>query len=86
MKNNNIFCGALNAFQYLLTITQTNEKLQTIELICAIVSTVIIGISKLIIAIKNARKDDKITKEEVDEVIDIITDTANKINEEIEKK
>lgn len=64
------------------TATQTNELLQTISLGITIVGGVI---SLIIIPLynwwKNARRDGKISKKEIDEAIEIIDDGLKEINQ-----
>ena len=68
---------------------QTNEVLQTISLVLTIVGTLITIAMALINWWKNAKKDDKIDKEEIQDAIDIIkdgVDSIKDINDEEEKK
>ena len=62
------------------TATQTNEILQTISLIVTIIGAIISMIIVPIISwYQKAKKDGKITKEEIHEGIDIITDGVDKL-------
>lgn len=62
------------------TATQTNEILQTISLIVTIIGAIISMIIVPIISwYQKAKKDGKITKEEIHEGIDIIADGVDKL-------
>lgn len=68
---------------------QTNEVLQTISLVLTIVGTLITIAMALINWWKNAKKDGKIDKEEIQDAIDIIkdgVDSIKDINDEEDKK
>lgn len=70
-----------NAFQYVLTITQTKELFQIISLILSIITTLVIMGTKLYNWYKKAKADGKITKDELGEAVDIISSGINDINE-----
>ena len=72
MKAKDIFQIGGNAVMYALTATQTKEIFEIISLVLSILISLIIFISKLIEWWKKAKADGKITKEEVEEVKDII--------------
>lgn len=66
---------------------QTNEVLQTISLVITIIG----GLMTFIIVplvnwYKNAKKDGKIDKDELQDGINIIVDGSKKVEEEIDKK
>lgn len=64
------------------TATQTNEILQTISLIVTIVGAVIsMIVVPLISWWQKAKKDGKITKEEIQEGIDIISDGLDSLKD-----
>lgn len=70
------------------TATQTNEILQTISLVITIIGAVI---SMIVVPLfswyQKAKKDGKITKEEIQEGIDIISDGVEKLtNKDKEEK
>ena len=75
-----------NAFQYILTITQTKELFQIISLILSIVTTIVIMGGKLYNWYKKASEDGKITKDEVEEGVKIITDGIKDIKDKNEGK
>lgn len=69
------------------TATQTNQILQTISLIITIVGALITYlIIPLIIWYKKAKSDGKITKKEINEGLDKLSNGVNKIKETINKK
>lgn len=64
---------------------QTNELLQRISLILTIVGTLITIIMALVNWWKNAKKDGKITKDEINDAVNIIKDGADSVNEVVNK-
>lgn len=89
MKEDLIVMGSSAIIQTICGITQTNEVFQRIQIIVAIISGVMAGIyygSKFLIKLvkwfKKAKKDGKITVDELDE-LDNIVDTI-KPKEEID--
>lgn len=64
---------------------QTNELLQTISLILTIIGTLITIVMALLSWWNRAKKDGKITKEEIDEGIGIVKDGADKLGEALDK-
>ena len=65
---------------------QTNEILQTISLVLTIVGTLITITMALMNWWRNAKKDGKITKEEIKDGVDIVVDGVNAIKDKIEDK
>ena len=82
MKNELIAGGVGTGLGVIGTATQTNEILQTISLIVTIVGAII---SMIIVPIiswwQKAKKDGKITTEEIHEGIDIISDGVEKLKD-----
>lgn len=58
---------------------QTNELLQTISLILTIIGTLITIVMALISWWNRSKKDGKISKEELDEAVDIVMGGADQI-------
>lgn len=88
MGTNEIFGGGVLAtcLSAIGTTTQTNNTLQTISLIITIIGGIIsMVVLPLLTWYKNAKKDGKITKDEIDEAIDIVQDGTTKIIEETRK-
>ena len=73
MKDNAILIGG-NVFTYILTALQTNEVFQIIELILSIILTLLLIVFRLWKWFKEAKKDGKITSDELDQAIGIIED------------
>lgn len=68
------------------TATQSNEKLQKISLIITVIGALITYIIiPLLTWYKNAKKDGKVTKEELAEGGKIIADGSQKVKEEVDK-
>ena len=65
---------------------QTNEILQTISLVLTIVGTLITITMALMNWWRNAKKDGKITKEEIKDGVDIVVDGVKVIKDKIEDK
>lgn len=87
MKNELIGGSIGTALSAVGTGLQTNDVLQTISLIITIVGGLITFIIVPILTwYKNAKKDGKIDKEEIDEAIDIVVDGSEKIKGEVEEK
>ena len=64
---------------------QTNELLQTISLILTILGTLITIIMALANWWKNAKKDGKITKDEINDAVDIIKDGVDGVKKVVNK-
>lgn len=63
-----------------LTASQTNNLFQTISLVLTIIATLFSIISRIVIWLKKAQADGKITKDELKEGAEIVNDEINKIN------
>ena len=80
MRDELIAGGVGTGLSAIGTATQTNEVLQTISLVVTIIGAVIsMIIVPLISWWQKAKKDGKITKEEIQEGIDIISDGVEKL-------
>lgn len=87
MKNELIGGSIGTALSAVGTGLQTNDVLQTISLCITIIGGLITFIIvPLLTWYKNAKKDGKIDKEEIDEAIDIVVDGSEKIKGEVEEK
>ena len=81
MKNEIIIGSCGTGMSVIGTVIQTNEILQTISLIITIVGALMTYlIVPLYIWFKDAKKDGKITKEEIKEGIEIVKKGKEKIN------
>ena len=74
-----------NGAMYVLSVTQTKEIFEIISLCLSILISIIIIGGKLYRWWKNAKADGKITKDEIDEAIQIIEDGTKQINDIKEK-
>ena len=68
------------------TAIQTNEILQTISIVLTIIGTLITITMAIINWWRNAKKDGKITKEEIKDGVDIVVNGVNAIKDKIEDK
>lgn len=68
------------------TATQTNQVLQTISIVLTIVGTLITIIMALVNWWNNAKKDGKITKDEIKDAVDIIKDGTDSIQDTLKDK
>ena len=75
MKLNDIFSICGNVGTYVLAAIQTNEVLQIISFVLSSITSVIIIFLRLWSWWKEAKKDGKIEKEEIDAAIGIIEDS-----------
>ena len=75
-----------NGLMYILTATQTKKIFEIISLILAILISILIIVAKVINWYKQAKKDGKITSDEIKDGIDIIVDGAQDIKDKIEDK
>ena len=70
-----------NALMYVFTAVQTKEVFEIISLILSILISIVILVSNIINWVKKASADGKIDKEEIDELVDILSETEKeKIN------
>lgn len=65
---------------------QTNELLQTISIILTIIGTLITITMAIVNWWNNAKKDGKITKDEIKDAVDIIKDGAESIQDTLKDK
>ena len=71
-----------NGTQYILTVAQTNEVFQLVELILSVLTTLFILGINIYAWYKKAKKDGKIDEKEIEELKDIV----EKGKEELENK
>lgn len=76
MKMNEVMTMAGNGLTYLLASIQQNEILQIIEFVMSAILTVFILAYRVWHWYREAKKDGKITKDEIDELGSIIEETA----------
>jgi len=85
MKPSNIFALVGNGFTYLLTMIQANQVFQVIELVLAVATSLVILAHRIWSWFKEAKEDGKITKDEMDQLYDIVEDGKEEIHEIIKK-
>lgn len=74
-----------NGLTYAITFADLEQVLHIISLVLAIITSLAIIIAKVIQWWKKASKDGKITKDEIQEGVDIIVGGGNEIEEIINK-
>ena len=85
MKAKNILEITGNAVMYALTFIQTKEVFEIISLILSILISIVILITNVIVWFKKANADGKITKEETEELVEIVKDGTEKIKDKADK-
>lgn len=65
---------------------QTNQLLQTISLVLTIIGSLVTIAMAILNWWRNAKKDGKITKDEIKEGIDIISDGFNDLEDKLKKE
>lgn len=87
MKNEYIAGGVGAALGVVGTATQINETLQTISLIITILGALVsFVVVPLLNWFKSAKKDGKITEDEISEGVETLQEGISKTQETIEKK
>lgn len=74
-----------NALMYVFTFIQTKEIFEIISLVLSIIISAIILISNIIGWVKKATDDGKIDKEEIDDLVDILSETEKNKNDKESK-
>lgn len=82
----NYVLEVFNGITYILAILQTNETFQLVELIVSIVVSIVLLAYRIWKWWKEANKDGKITKEEIEDGIGIIVDGAEEIKDKLKDK
>ena len=75
-----------NSIMYVLSLTNTKEIFEIVSLVLSILISILIIVSKLIQWFKNAKKDGKITSDEIKDGINIISNGVDSIRDKIEDK
>lgn len=87
MKNEMIAGGVGSVLGVIGTATQTNEMLQTISLVITIIGAIIsMIIVPLISWYQKAKKDGKITSDELKDGIDIVVGGVKEVQDKLEDK
>ena len=74
-----------NGSMYVLTAVTPEKLLSLINLGLSILISIVILVTKLVSWWKDAKKDGKVTKEEIKQGVDIITSGVDEIKENIER-
>lgn len=75
-----------NGSMYVLSTIQTKEIFEIISLVLSILISIVIIVSKLITWYKAAKKDGKITKDEINDASKIIQDGVEDIKDKLDKE
>ena len=86
MKPNEIISYVANGLTYVVALSQTNEVFQIVELVFAILTSVILLLYRLWKWYNEAKKDGKITKDEIKDGINIIVDGVDDIKKKGDRK
>ena len=86
MKPSEMITAGGNACTYILAYLQANETLQIIEFAFSISVSVLILLYRLWVWYREAKKDGKITKDEIKDGIDIIANGVEDIKKKGEKE
>lgn len=70
-----------NVFSYILSAVQTNEVFQIISMVLSVLTSLVILSYKVWSWFKEAKKDGKIDKEEVDQLGEILEDTKKDLED-----
>ena len=84
MKDVALFGG--NALTYVLSAIQQNEVFQIIEFVMAILTSIILIAYRLWVWYKKAKADGKITKDEIEEGLEILGEGIEDLKEKTESK
>lgn len=75
-----------NGIMYVLTSTQTKEIFEIVSLSLSILISILIIVSKIVTWYKASKADGKITKEEIQEGVDIIVEGVDELKDKLDKK
>ena len=75
-----------NGAMYALTFTQTKEIFEIVSLVLSILISVIILLSKIVNWYKNAKQDGQISKEEIQDGINIVKEGVDTISSKVKKE
>ena len=86
IKARDIVEVAGNGLMYVLSASQTKEIFEIISLVLSILISILIVVSKVIAWFKEAKKDGKITADEIKDGVDIVMGGIDDIKEKVEGK
>lgn len=81
----NYVLEVFNAVQYVLAVLQTNEVFQIIEFVLSIIVSIVLLIYRIWKWWKDAKKDGKITKEEIEDGINIVVGGVEEIKDKVKE-
>lgn len=81
----NYILEVFNAVQYVLAVLQTNEVFQIIEFVLSIIVSIVLLIYRIWKWWKDANKDGKITKEEIEDGINIVVGGVEEIKDKVKE-
>lgn len=83
--NEKILDGTCIVLQSFLTLTQTDEIFRIVSLVLTILSCLVVLVRNIYNWYIEAKKDNKIDKDEIKDLIDIVGDGVNDIKDETKK-
>lgn len=81
----NYVLEVFNAVQYVLAVLQTNEVFQIIEFVLSIIVSIVLLIYRIWKWWKDANKDGKISKEEIEDGINIVVGGVEEIKDKVKE-
>ena len=86
MSNENVLDAIGISFNAILTAAQTNETFRLISLILTILISLVVLARNIYDWYMKAKKDGKIDKDEIHELVDIVSDGVDEISDKIKSK
>lgn len=86
MKPNEVVLGATNVCQYAAVAIQDNWVFQWVQLILAIIASIVLIAYRLWKWWKEAKADGKITKQEIKDGLDILQDGIEDVKDKLNKE
>lgn len=86
MKMNEILTAGANGFTYFLAFIQTNQAFQIAEMILAILTSIVLLAYRIWKWWQEAKKDGKITMDEIKDVSKTISDGVKEVRDTIDKR
>ena len=81
----NYILEVFNAVQYVLAVLQSNEVFQIIEFVLSIIVSIVLLIYRIWKWWKDANKDGKITKEEIEDGVNIVVGGVEEIKDKVKE-
>ena len=85
MEKDGIVFGSIAALETLVTVSQTNEVFQTIQIIISALAGAVALAYTIWRWYRNAKKDGKITEDEIDDLFEQITKKEDSEDDKIQK-